>query len=175
MSHRFQIVLTDQATQQLRDLAAFHDRPPSTLAASLVDQTLQQAAHSSAGSAAHPVSCPAEQQQVAPAELAPWIEPHDGDPAWRNEMWERIVALHHRYPRQLAHLKHGWWDEHSHTETLSALALWRAQLDQHGTDPREELAFQGQIADYAQLLRSEGGGVSKAWKPGPPPAAWSTR
>ena len=88
-------------------------------------------------------------------------------------MWTQIVAqLHGRYPRQLAHLKHGWWENESHTETLCALACWRAQLDEEGEDPREELAFQAQLADYAQILRAEGGGVSKAWQPSAPPKDW---
>lgn len=31
-----------------------------------------------------------------------------------------------------------------------------------GQDPRDELAFQNQLADYAQVLRQQGGGVTKA-------------
>jgi ornithine carbamoyltransferase len=30
-----------------------------------------------------------------------------------------------------------------------------------------------QLADYAQVLRQQGGGVTKAWKPGAPPAEWA--
>jgi hypothetical protein len=44
-----------------------------------------------------------------------------------------------------------------------------------GQDPRDELAFQNQLADYAQLLRQQGGGVTKAWKPGPPPPEWAPK
>jgi ATP-dependent exoDNAse (exonuclease V) alpha subunit len=40
-------------------------------------------------------------------------------------------------------------------------------------DPREELAFQHQLADYAQQLRQQGGGVTKAWKPDATPAEWA--
>ncbi|MHB1467810.1 MAG: hypothetical protein ACYCU0_03510 [Solirubrobacteraceae bacterium] len=64
------------------------------------------------------------------------------------------------------------WEDPAQRETLGALAAWRAELDEHGSDPREELGFQRQLADYAQTLRSEGGGVTKAWKPGPPPQDW---
>jgi hypothetical protein len=36
-----------------------------------------------------------------------------------------------------------------------------------------ELAFQNQLADYSQLLTRQGGGVTKAWKPGAPPPEWA--
>jgi hypothetical protein len=32
------------------------------------------------------------------------------------------------------------WTDESHTETLCALAIWRAEIDDTGQDPREELA-----------------------------------
>ena len=107
------------------------------------------------------------------SERAPWLEPYGGDPNWRQEMWGAIVALHGRYPRHLEALKDKWWTDDSQTETLCALAIWRAELDDTGQDPREELAFQNQLADYAQALRQQGGGVTKAWKPGAPPAEWA--
>jgi hypothetical protein len=87
-------------------------------------------------------------------------------------MWGAIVALHGRYPRQLGALKDEWWTDESHTETLCALAVWRAEIDDTAQDPREALAFHAQLADYAHALRQEGGGVTKAWKPGAPPAGW---
>jgi hypothetical protein len=89
-------------------------------------------------------------------------------------MWGAIVALHGRYPRALSVLKDEWWNDDSHIETLCALAVWRAEIDDTGQDPREELAFQTQLADYSHTLRQEGGGVTKAWKPGVPPAEWYT-
>ena len=88
------------------------------------------------------------------------------------EMWGAIVALHGRYPRRLEHLKDGWWNDDAHAETLCALAVWRAEIDDVGQDPREELAFQAQLADYAQTLRQQGGGVAKTWRPGAPPQEW---
>jgi hypothetical protein len=106
-------------------------------------------------------------------ERACWLEPWGGDADWRAEMWGQIVALHGRYPRTLAYLKDEWWTEEQHTETLCALAVWRSELDDAGVDPREELAFHAQLADYAQTLRQEGGGVTKAWKPGAPPDEWT--
>jgi hypothetical protein len=68
-----------------------------------------------------------------------------------------IVALHARYPCALAALKDGWWNDHAHLETLSALAV--------------ELSFQ-RLADYAQPFKSEGGGVQAAWRSGAPPIQW---
>lgn len=84
-----------------------------------------------------------------------------------------IVALHGRYPVQLGTLKDKWWTDESTTETLCALAVWRAELDDTGQDPRDELAFQNQLADYSQVLRQQGGGVTKAWKPGATPPEWA--
>ncbi|HTW41713.1 MAG TPA: hypothetical protein VMD79_05335 [Solirubrobacteraceae bacterium] len=52
-------------------------------------------------------------------------------------------------------------------------AVWRAELDETRQDPRDELAFQTQLNDYAQLLRQKGGGVTKAWKPSATPPEWA--
>src|ERR1035441_3415792 len=65
-----------------------------------------------------------------------------------------------------------WWKDDSQTETLCALAVWRAELDDAGRDPRDELAFQNQLADYAQVLRQQDGGGTKGGKPRAPPAEW---
>lgn len=88
---------------------------------------------------------------------APWIEPIMGDSAWRQRMWGSIVALHGRYPKALAHLKDGWWEDASHVETLCALVVWRDWIDVAADDPRHELAFHAQLADYGHSLRQEGG------------------
>ncbi len=50
---------------------------------------------------------------------------------------------------------------------------WRAELDDGGQDPREELAFQHQLADYSQLLRQQGGGATKEWKPDATSPEWA--
>jgi hypothetical protein len=42
-----------------------------------------------------------------------------------------------------------------------SLAVWRAELDDGGQDPREELAFQHQLADYSRLLCQQSGGATK--------------
>ncbi len=95
-----------------------------------------------------------------------WLEPYGGGPDWRREMWGAVVALNGRYPRQLQDVKTGWWADESQTETLCALAVWRAEIDDAGQDPREELAFQHQLDHYADKLRQQGGSVTDAWRPG---------
>ena len=83
-------------------------------------------------------------------------------------MWGAIVALHARYPRQLEHLKHGWWDdEATDRDSLRPGRLARGDRRQ-GRDPREELAFHHQLADFAHTLRQQGGGVESTWQPGAP-------
>jgi hypothetical protein len=106
-------------------------------------------------------------------ECAPWLEPYGGDSDWRRQRWGAIVALHGRYPEQLQALKGKWWSSEATTETLCLLAVWRAELDDGGQDPREELAFRHQLVDYSQLLRQQGGGATKKWKPGATPPEWA--
>jgi hypothetical protein len=96
-----------------------------------------------------------------------------GDAAWRNRMWGEIVALHGRYPKSLAQLKDEWWTEELHTEILCALASWRTELDEKAQDPREEIAFHSQLADYAHRLQKESTGITATWKPGAPPDSWA--
>ncbi len=88
-------------------------------------------------------------------------------------MWGSIVALYGRYPRALGNLKEGWWENSTHVETLCALVAWRDWIDSAADDPRHELAFQAQLADYGHTLRQEGGGVTSAWRPGAPPEEWA--
>lgn len=96
-----------------------------------------------------------------------------GDSEWRQRMWGSIVALHGRYPKALAHLKDGWWEDASHVETLCALVVWRDWIDVAADDPRHELAFHAHFADYGHALRQEGGGITSAWTPGVPPDEWA--
>lgn len=57
---------------------------------------------------------------------------------------------------------------------LSGSERWYDSIPygQTGRDPREELAFQVQLSDYGLALRQEGGGVTRAWKPGAAPDEW---
>jgi hypothetical protein len=168
MSRKIQIVLPDPQADQLAELAANAGEPQSTLAALFVRHAIARAAQDGK----------VRQLRQAPVivgggtDRARWLEPYGGDPTWRGEMWGAIVALHGRYPRALANLKEDWWTDEQHTETLCALATWRSELDDAGVDPREELAFQTQLNDYAHTLRQEGG--AKAWIPGAPPDEWAS-
>jgi hypothetical protein len=172
MSQRRQIVLPDPVDLQLRELAAGADTPPSTLAAQMVQADVAQAAKDGK---VRPLRSAPVLLGANGSERAPWLEPYGGDSEWRRQMWGAIVALHGRYPGQLQALNDGWWKDESQTETLCALAVWRAELDDAGQDPRDELAFQNQLADYSQVLRQQGGGVTKAWKPGAPPPEWAPK
>lgn len=87
-------------------------------------------------------------------------------------MWGQLVALHGRYRKALSWLQEDWWEEEALLETLCALAVWRAELDDSGVDAREELAFQLQLRELSHVLRAAGGGVSRAWKPGAMPDSW---
>jgi hypothetical protein len=169
MSRTLKIVLPEPAADQLQSLASAADEPASRLAAQMVRAALARAAK--VGAVAPPRSVVAGARKTD--RRAQWLQPPGGDPSWRARMWSAIVALHRRYPRALGALKHGWWADTAHTETLGALATWRAQLDESADDPREELAFHAELADYALVLRQEGGGVTKAWKPAAPPDEWA--
>ncbi|HEX3509835.1 MAG TPA: hypothetical protein VHT27_01925 [Solirubrobacteraceae bacterium] len=88
-------------------------------------------------------------------------------------MWGAIVALHTRYRRQLEALGDGWWSDEALMEMLCAMATWRAEIDDAGDDPREEMAFHARLAELSQLLRQQGTGVANTWTPGAPPSEWS--
>jgi hypothetical protein len=168
VSRPVKIVLPEPLAIQLAELASSADEAPATLAARMVRVAL-----AAKDGRARPLKPTRTIVGRANSERPPWLEPYGGDPGWRQQMWGAIVALHGRYPRALGALKDEWWTDESHTETLCALAVWRAEIEDAGQDPREELAFQNQLADYSHALRQEGGGVTKAWKPGVPPDDWT--
>lgn len=163
MSRRLQVTLPDPIATQLEELAAAAGEPPASLAARLITDGMARGDIRDAAPTRVPVRSP---------ERPSWLEPYGGDRVWRQETWTAIVALHDRYPHRLEHLKDGWWNDDATTETLAALAAWRAEIDQHGRDPREELAFHHQLARYAETLHKLGGGVESRWQPGPPPQSW---
>jgi hypothetical protein len=177
VSCRLKITLPDPVMAQLGALAAISEEPASRVAAQMVRERLAQT--SSKG--------PPRRRRLAPAQVLlkelpdeadtpgrpSWLEPYGGNREWRSRMWGAIVALHGRYPRQLENLKDAWWESQAHVETLCAIAVWRQSIDDFGRDPREELAFQIQLADYGHTLRQESGGVSRVWTPGAPPDDWT--
>ncbi len=166
MSQRRQIVLPDPVDQQLCELAASADTPPSTLAAHIVAAGVAQAAKDGKVRPLRPAPALAGTRGE---ERPPWLEPYGGDTEWRRQMWGQVVALHGRYPLQLGALKDKWWSEESTTETLCALAVWRAELDDAGVDPRDELAFQSQLADYSSSCASRAAASPRHGNPAPHP------
>lgn len=170
VSQRVKVTLPDDVVAELTDLAANGGEPLARVVAHIV----RERRHGTPAVAPSPATeILATQRPGRSAETRPaWLEPYGGDAAWRAQMWGGIVALHGRYPKALAGLKSGWWLSESHVETLCALVVWRQELDEAGRDPREELAFQARLADYAHVLRQEGGGVSREWHPGAPPGEW---
>ena len=170
MSRRVQVVLPDPVADQLHDLAAAAGEPPSTLAGQMVRRGLGEAAEDGKVRPLRPALQAVGRE--ARGRRARWLEPYGGDRSWRGEMWGAVVALHARYPRHLGALKDEWWLDDAHTEMLCALAVWRGEIDDAGGDPREELAFHGQLEAYTRVLREQGGGVARAWVPGAPPAVW---
>jgi hypothetical protein len=169
MSRKLQIVLPDPVATQLEELAAAAGEPLATIARQIVRDGVALAARTGKVKTRKPAAPVVGEASGRPR----WLQPYGGDPAWRREMWSAVVALHGRYPRHLQDVQTGWWEDESETETLCALAVWRAEIDEAGEDPREELGFQHQLADYAQVLRQQGGGVEKTWQPGPPPDGWA--
>ncbi len=169
MSRRLQIVLPDPVATQLEELAAAAAEPLATVARQIVRDGVALAAKSGKVKARRPAPTVVSEASGRPR----WLEPYGGDPAWRQQMWGAIVALHGRYPRQLQDVKTGWWTDDSQAETLCALAVWRAEIDNAGQNPREELAFQHQLDHYSRALRHQGGSIAKAWQPGAPPEEWT--
>ncbi len=173
MSYRMKITLPDPIMAHLEELATSNGEPVSRVAARMVCNEI--AGLDGAGRGPVPAPELPATYDDDPDRRAPWIEPFMGDPEWKSQMWGSIVALHGRYPRELEHLKDGWWNDTAHVETLCALVVWRDWIDQAADDPRHELAFHAQLSDYSRELRQEGGGVTRAWTPGAPPEEWTGR
>jgi hypothetical protein len=165
MSQRIQIVLTDPAAQQLRELSASIDTAHSTLAGQFVQKEIARAIKNGHVRPRRTAPVPADGHSN---DRPPWLEPYGGDPARRQQMWGAIVALRGRYPEQLQSLKDKWWTDESTTESLAALTIWRAELDETRQDPRDEIAFQTQLSDYAQHLRQKAAAPARHGNPAQP-------
>ena len=173
MDRRVRITLPEPLVRRLEGMADDADEPVSRVAAQFVRQGLDELGTGGEGSPARrDLLARRAPQGRSPGERAPWLEPYGGDRDWRSRMWGEIVALHGRYPTQLAALKQGWWTRAAHLESLCALTYWRRLLDDAAYDPCEELSFQLQIVDFGHKLSQEGGSVTRAWTPGAPPDEW---
>jgi hypothetical protein len=173
MSRKYQVTVPGPVAEQLEQLAATTDQPPTTLAGQFVRSEVARAA---ADGRVRPLRQPTATTRAASSGAgARWLEPDSGDPDWRVDMWGQIIALHGRYPKALARLQQGWWTDAELLEPLCALAVWRGEIDETGVDPREELAFSIQLREISQVLRQAGGGVTKTWEPGPLPEGWRNK
>ncbi len=170
MSRAVKVMLAEPLAEQLEELAAGAQEPASTVAAQILRHGLAQAVKRGKVRALAPAEMPASARRSDTR--PPWLEPYGGDPEWTAITWGAIVALHGRYPEELSALKDGWWERSSQFESLAALAVWRQEIDDHGQDPREELAFQGQLSTLSEILQRQRGSVRDTWEPGFPPAGW---
>jgi hypothetical protein len=145
---RLTIRLPDPAHQALEQRAQAAGEPLASMAAGLLrtaidDEEVRPARRLRA-------ERPTPRRPIATSG-PPWLPP-DGDKEWGPNMWAAIVALHKRYPGALAKLEHDWHERPERTETLAALAIWRANIDAAAEDPREELAFHNAIQQLARTL-----------------------
>src|SRR5258708_36647358 len=163
MSHRMTITLTDSTLAELRSAAKDRGEPMARLATRLVSTGLsgsnreQEPPRVRAGDAERP--------DLGADRRAPWLEPFEGEQEWRRDMWGAIVALHGRYPRDLGHLKAGWWEHTAHVEMLCALVVWRDWIDQ-ADDPRDELLFHAPPEDSTPAPRHGAGARGAPCQPG---------
>jgi hypothetical protein len=163
MSSRIKITLPEQVAAQLDELAAAEGEPVARIAGGIVRARFANPTAGGSGPRVLSFESPARPR---------WLEPYGGDREWRKRMWGSVVALYGRYPDELSGLQQGWWKDTSQVETLCALVVWRDTLDDTGSDPREELDFQLNVAEFGRRLSQQGGGVTKAWTPGAPPSEW---
>jgi hypothetical protein len=164
MTHRVMITLPDPLGEQLDKHAARKGQRASTAAAELVRDGLSRP-----GKTEKRVTNAS--RSLMSDQTAPWIEPYDETrAAWRSETWMAILALCARYSKELARLENGWWQRPSRVETLAAFAEWRNHLDHHGTDPRDELAFQIRIAELQHALEHTPGTGADTFDPSTPPS-----
>jgi hypothetical protein len=155
MSYRLQMTIPDDLAKELARRGRAGKRPVSRVAAELLVLALNGDASDD-----HRVDFSDDQ---APAHGSPlWLDPPRGPErnAWRNELWAGILDLHRRYRDALGNLPADWWREPALVELLGALVTWRATIDVHGSDPREELAFHTQLIAFGALLDQRPGGRS---------------
>ena len=169
MSYRLQVTIADDIADELERRADAAGQPSSRVAAALINLALtDHTAKRNITTARSPAAISARPRRP------PWLEPHD--PAerriWRSELWLAVLALSARYPRELDRLEAEWWRSTSRIEHLAALDAWRLQIDRHGQDPREELAFQAQLADLHHSLDHAPGIGTNTFDRGLPPDEW---
>jgi len=166
---RIQISLSTPTLDQLRAIASNTGEPVARVATRMLMSGLAE------GRSAHRTpSRPAadEADEVAREPTAPpWLEPFDdeGRRLWRQQAWGDALALYNRYPTALANLPESWWRDVDLFEIVCAMAAWRLNIDCAGQDPRDELAFHHQLADFRYVLDHLPGGVTTRFMPGAVP------
>ena len=167
MSYRVRITVPNGTGHDLSQIARRTGQPSSHVAADLLRGAVDRAMGPKARVESPPVPTPAHDAS------APWLEPR-GETARRRrgELWDAVLALHKRYPDELANLEADWWRRPVRVEVLGALASWRSALDTGGRDPREELAFHTQLMAYGQILDQSPGLDGDLSDDATPPAEW---
>ncbi len=151
MSQRLQIVLPDPVASPAPGAGRRSaGEPIATLAAQILRNGVALAAEDRQGHerSQHPPKPCREDGPTAPDGLSPTAATPHGDRRYGARSWRCTAAT----PGHLEHLKDGWWTDEAQTETLCALATWRAEIDDHGRDPREELAFHQQLGRLSPTL-----------------------
>lgn len=171
MSRKLQLRIPEPAAQALEELAGMAGQPVAGLASQLLQRAVANQARRNAPPATPAPSFQDSADTEAPERPA-WLEPYGGDRTWRAVTWGAIAALHSRYPHQLRALQEDWWQDSAQLEQLSALAHWRAHLDEHATDPREELYFHDTLNRLARRL-TEKPGTTGRWNANTIPTGWN--
>jgi hypothetical protein len=167
MSYRVRIAIPEATGDDLAQLARYAGQPASHVAADLLRAAIERASRPAARAEAPPMPTP-------PLEGGgPWLEPRNDTRArWRSELWTAVLALHERYPDELANLDADWWRNPSRVEVLGALATWRSTIDTSGQDPREELAFHTQLMAFGAILDQTPGSGGAAFQDETALAEW---
>jgi hypothetical protein len=134
MSRRLKITLPDPACQQLTLLARKTGESLAGVTARLVLSKIEDTGD--AGRGRPLVRLPDRERCL----------PFDGSAR------TAIERLRDRYPQALRELPQRWWEDDSQLESLRTLAAWRSAIDEHGGDPREELAFHSSLCKCSQSL-----------------------
>jgi len=141
-SPRIAIVLEAGERDALRQLAAEHGEPASTTAARLVRSALAE--RGARLEAARRRVRRRTEQRAEPS----WLPPTARAGA--------IAALRDRYPAELRHLPADPLHDAIIAEPLSALTVWRDQLDDGAhADPRMEIAFAHELRSFAAWLQTQ--------------------
>ncbi|MHB1810148.1 MAG: hypothetical protein ACYCU0_12780 [Solirubrobacteraceae bacterium] len=168
---RIAITLDEHALAELRKRAVVNSEPASRTAARLIRDGLLTGHDNDPPPIDIAPPATTERATGTPA----WLEPLSERERWRREIWAAVSALHVRYPRALSQLRANWWQDRALTETLAALAAWRAQLDAgRHTDPRAELLFHDRLTILERDLARSAEPMTQRFKSESPPEDWIT-